>query len=349
MRAIEQTRAESCLVKTLMRYIENLSQETVSLLNRLNKQSQYHQVRQRALCIRLSFEKHTINQLIKILKVSRRTIYNWLNAWEEWGFIGLYDRKGRGRKPLFNSEQKEQIKKLTKKHPQQLNLVQSKVEKKWGIKVSKDTIKRVLKSANFTWHRIRKVLGGRPDEQEDLEKAEVLEKLKEREQKGEIDLRYLDEVGFSLIPCVPYCWQEIGEQVSIKSERSKRLNVLGFFNRENELESYIFEGSITSNVVVACIDDFCNNIQKETVLVMERASIHDCAVVREREEEWKQKGLTIFWLLTYSPQLNIIEIFWRFIKYSWLEFDAYSSWESLVEAVENILRNVGKKYVINFA
>lgn len=129
MRTREQTLAESCLVKTLMRYIENLSQETVSLLNRLNKQSQYHQVRQRALCIRLSFEKHTINQLIKIFPVSRRTIYNWLNAWEEWGFIGLYDEKGRGRKPLFNSEQKEPIKKWTKEHPQKLDLVLNKVEK----------------------------------------------------------------------------------------------------------------------------------------------------------------------------------------------------------------------------
>ncbi|NEP44438.1 MAG: hypothetical protein F6K35_36565 [Okeania sp. SIO2H7] len=46
-----------------------------------------------------------------------------------------------------------------------------------------------------------------------------------------LSLRYLDEAGFSLTPCVPYCWQEIGEQVTIKSERSKRLNVVGFFNQ----------------------------------------------------------------------------------------------------------------------
>ena len=78
--------------------------------------------------------------------------------------------------------------------------------------------------------------------------------------------------------------------------------------RKNELFSYVFEESITSNVIVACIDDFCKNIEKETVLVMDRASIHDCSLVREQEEKWKQKGLSIFWLPTYSPQLNIIEI-----------------------------------------
>jgi len=54
-------------------------------------------------------------------------------------------------------------------------------------------------------------------------------------------------------------------------------------------------------------------------------------------------------LPTYSPQLNIIEILWRFIKYSWLNTDAYESWKSLVKAVEDVLRDVGEKYKINFA
>ena len=39
------------------------------------------------------------------------------------------------------------------------------------------------------------------------EKLNYKEILKERDKKGEIDLRYLDEAGFSLTPCVPYCWQ----------------------------------------------------------------------------------------------------------------------------------------------
>ena len=68
----------------------------------------------------------------------------------------------------------------------------------------------------------------------------------------------------------------------------------------------------------------------------------------DKQAEWKEKKLTIFFLPTYSPQLNIIEILWRFIKYSWLKPDAYISWHSLVNAVENIFRDFGDKYIINF-
>jgi hypothetical protein len=39
----------------------------------------------------------------------------------------------------------------------------------------------------------------------------------------------------------------------------------------------------------------------------------------------------------------------RLIKYHWREIDAYESGDNLVEAVSNIFRGLGEKYIINFA
>jgi len=38
-----------------------------------------------------------------------------------------------------------------------------------------------------------------------------------------------------------------------------------------------------------------------------------------------------------------------FIKYEWLNIEAYESLESLFKAVEDVFRDFGKKYQINFA
>ncbi len=81
-----------------VRFIRGLSQETIKMLTRIYKQSKYHQVRQRAQCIKLSFEGYNIQELTQIFKVTRLTIYNWFNDWEFFGLVGLYDQKGRGRK-----------------------------------------------------------------------------------------------------------------------------------------------------------------------------------------------------------------------------------------------------------
>jgi hypothetical protein len=44
----------------------------------------------------------------------------------------------------------------------------------------------------------------------------------------------------------------------------------------------------------------------------------------------------------------MIEILWRFIKYSWIEVEAYLSWENLVKNLEEIFDQIGSKFRINF-
>jgi transposase len=166
---------------------------------------------------------------------------------------------------------------------------------------------------------------------------------------GEIDLYYLDETGFCLIPSVPYGWQDQGESLEIKSQRSQRLNVLGVMNRKHQLEAYVSTQSINSDVVVACINTFFPVVTKPTVIVVDGASIHTSGAILDQVDEWEERGIKIFKLPSYSPELNLIEILWRFIKYEWIEMEAYSSWQSLVQSVEKILKGFGENYVINFA
>ncbi|MBE9064113.1 transposase [cf. Phormidesmis sp. LEGE 11477] len=98
-----------------------------------------------------------------------------------------------------------------------------------------------------------------------------------------------------------------------------------------------------------CIEAFFPQVEKPTVIVMDQASIHTGQQIRERRDEWAARGLHLFELPTYSPELNLIEILWRFMKYEWIEIEAYQSWESLKRHVEAMLVGFGDKFVINFA
>jgi transposase len=331
-----------------MRFIKGLQTDTLNLLERIYKQSKYHHVRRRAQCIKLSYEGHKMNDLSKIFGVTRKTIMDWLNDWDDFSLVGLYQQKGRGRKSKLNDEQKLQVKQWAKDNPRNLYIVIKNVREEWGIHICKDTVKRILEFFNMSWHRIKRRVGGEPEPLEYKEKKAELEKLKQQDDKGQINLFYVDESGFSLSSYVPYSWQEKGDKITVKSEKSPRLNVLGFLNRKNDLETYLFECNINSDIVIACIDNFCDKQTEATVLVIDNASIHTSNKIIDKQKEWSEKNLTIFFLPKYSPELNIIEILWRFIKYSWLEIDAYFSWENLVSSVEYILVNFGEEYVINF-
>lgn len=331
-----------------MPFTREVFPETQRLLQRLYRQSRHHQVRQRAHCILLSNQDYSIAQLMEIFSVSRKTLYNWWHNWDEQGVLGLYNRPGRGRKKTFNPEQMEQIRAWVQQSPRQLKQVVAKIREEWGITTSTQTIKRILKAVGMSWHRFRRVVGGQPDAQEYEHKQAELEVLKQLEDQGELDLYYLDEAGFCLIPCIPYGWQLIGQTEAIESRRSQRLNVLGMMTRANHLHSYVSTQSITSEVVIACIDAFFPSVTRRTVIVVDQASIHTSDAMHDQLAEWQERGIEIFQLPSYSPQLNLIEILWRFIKYEWIEISAYQSWQSLVKYVEKVLKEFGENYVINF-
>ncbi|MGB3510911.1 MAG: transposase [Microcoleaceae cyanobacterium] len=84
------------------------------------------------------------------------------------------------------------------------------------------------------------------------------------------------------------------------------------------------------------------------MVIMDKAPIHTTDKIIEKLEEWKDKKLELFWLSTYSPKENLIEILWNFMKYEWIEINADESWISLKKYLKKVLKNLGKEYVINF-
>ena len=331
-----------------MKFIKELNPETKKLLERISKQSKFPQVRDRAKCIVLSYQGVSVTQLIQIFKVSKRTIYYWYERWETQPVAGIYNQKGRGRKTKLNERQSQQVKDWVNQEPKKLKKVVDKVSKKWGIDVSKETIKRIVKKFDMRWKRMKRGTSQTQAEWEIEAKIPKLKELKERDKKGEIDLRYLDEVGFSLFPNIPYAWQEKNQRITIKSSRSKQINVLGLMNRNNELDYEIHQKTIDSDTVISFFDKFSQNLEKPTVVVMDQASIHTSDKIFGKLEEWKKKNLEIFWLPAYSPKENLIEILWKFIKYEWIEIDAYNNLKTLLNYLKKVLDNIGKEYAINF-
>ena len=180
--------------------------------------------------------------------------------------------------------------------------------------------------------------------------------LKQQDDDGELMLYYFDESGFSTTPCVPYGWQRIGETLQIPCHRGKRMNVLGFLSRSNELFFHAAEHPVTTDTVVKAFDAFVERYagKYETtkvpcLVVLDNASIHRSRAFKEKLADWQQSGVRVHFLPPYSPELNLIEILWRKVKYEWLPLDAYQSYSHLKKWVLEILGNVGEKFQITFA
>jgi len=180
--------------------------------------------------------------------------------------------------------------------------------------------------------------------------------LQQQETEGEVKIYYFDGSGFSTASSVPYAWQEVGETREIPRKRSKRLNVLGFMSRENDSFFHSIDGSVTSEVVIKAFDDFAaryanqyDETQMPCVVILDNASIHHSNAVKQRANDWMQQGVFLHFLPPYSPELNLIEILWRKIKYEWLPIGSYKNYQTMKKTVLEILNDFGTKHVITFA
>ncbi|MEG2820654.1 MAG: transposase, partial [Muribaculaceae bacterium] len=135
--------------------------------------------------------------------------------------------------------------------------------------------------------------------------------------------------------------------VLLPASKGKRLSVLGLMTPDCKLFSRTLEGSINSDNAIAVMDEFCQTITKRTIVVIDNA-IHRSKKFMAKIEQWKEQDLWIYYLPPYSPELNIIEILWRFIKYQWLPFDAFLNFQNLKERIAELLNIIGSKYIINF-
>lgn len=184
---------------------------------------------------------------------------------------------------------------------------------------------------------------------EDRERKEKqLEQLWRLYRAGQIDLYFGDESGFSMKPSLPYGWMPKGTRVEIFPQRDKKINIFGVFRPDNFCITYEHHTSINSDFVIRAVNDFCQYLDKPTVLVLDNAPIHRSKKFIEKVFEWMKQGLYIFFLPKYSPHLNKAEIYWKKAKYEWLRPSDYYSFSRYRKKVKEIFSKVGTEYKIAF-
>lgn len=172
--------------------------------------------------------------------------------------------------------------------------------------------------------------------------------LRWEESMGHIGLKYLDEAGFSLWSPVSYSYIKLGEQKKIyqSNKRGKRLNILGIYEANKSLNYALKIGSFKKESFIIILNKEAEEAEKyrnqtgvETVIIWDNYSIHKSHQVPAKEKEWAQMGLYLFFLPTYSPELNLIEGEWHQIKTHEICGRMFEDEYELVRAVKESLKN----------
>ncbi|SHF66381.1 DDE superfamily endonuclease [Modicisalibacter ilicicola DSM 19980] len=126
--------------------------------------------------------------------------------------------------------------------------------------------------------------------------------------------------------------------------------MLGFLSRAGKLVYHTTTETVTTETVIEAFDQFVAQKDPGTfaVVVLDNASMHRSKAFRRKIVDWMSQRVHLVYLSAYSPELNLIEILWRQMKYTWLPLSAYLSFDRLCNEVHRLLGGYGADNTINF-
>src|SRR5215813_3999306 len=218
-----------------MKYVTPLNDAEIETLQQMHAYHPSRRARMRAHSLLLSHQHYSIPHIARIYQVDPRRVSAWIERWQAWGLVGLYDRPRSGRPAILNAEEQQHVYEYLDASPKDVRKVVEAIEQKTSKRVSTKTIKRLIKKSHL-WKRIKKSPAQAPEPHKYQRSQEMIARLQARESQGACDLWYFDGAGFCLEPYLPYAWQPIGSSIKVPtSSHGRRLNVLGFLKRNNDL------------------------------------------------------------------------------------------------------------------
>jgi len=278
-----------------------------------------------------------------ILDISTPSVRTYWKAYKKGGVKALKKTRCKGKKSSLCDHGETIEKEFSEKPPASIKEAASRIEKITGVKRSIKAVRAFLKiTMNF---RYRKVVG--IPAKADVKKQrtfleEHLNPLLEKAKKGTDIVLFVDAAHFVHGAFLGFLWSVQRMFVKTPSGR-KRFNVLGAVNAITNQLHYVCNDAYIDAVTVC---DLLKNISqiylgKVITIVMDNARYQKCALVNGMAAQLKIK---LLYLPPYSPNLNIIERLWKFIKKKSLNSRYYEKFSDFKAAIKEALEKSNEEW-----
>lgn len=173
-----------------------------------------------------------------------------------------------------------------------------------------------------------------PQKQQEFLEQEIQPRLKEA-QAGKRVVFFVDAAHFVLAPFLGFLWSVVRVFIQAPSGR-QRFNVLGALNAmTHELITVTNDAYITAESVCTLLEKISNlYVGIPISIFLDNARYQRCALVIEKA---KSLNVELCFLPSYSPNLNLIERLWKFVKKKCLYSKYYEKFPAFKAAIANCL------------
>ena len=214
----------------------------------------------------------------------------------------------------------------------------ARIETMTGIKLSACRVRVFMHRIGMKCCKAGHIPAKADVEKQAIFKENILEPLIKLAQSGQCHLFFMDSAHFILQPfvCMLWCFS----RVFIKAASGRnRINVLGALHATTlQLETVINTDYINALTIIQLLEQIAKRFTGIPIyIVLDNARYQHCEIVKNLAA---QLNIQLVFLPPYSPNLNLIERLWKFVKKKTLYGQFYENAKDFHAAINESVRKI---------
>lgn len=290
--------------------------------------------------------------IIKTLGFARACIYNWLARYRAGGWGGLKTGARSGRPRKLGGPQIRWVYQLVcEGDPRQLKfpfalwtraMIARAIKDKYGIKLSESSIGRLLRQLGLSNQKPLYRAYQKSPEAIEKWKQEVFPEIRKEAKKIGAAIYFEDESGIRSDFHSGKTWAPVGKTPVIDATGARfGLNMIAAISTLGHMRFMVVKGSVDSERICEFLNRLMHNAENPIFLIWDEHPTHRSRSVKDCVESYGGK-LKIFFLPSYSPELNPTEQVWNNVKNHGIGRNPVFGPDQLKAAVLKYLRRMQK-------
>lgn len=321
----------------------NLSKAEIQLL----KYERFHYpcpIVQKRLTAVLLFAtiKATLSTIGVMSGLHRHSVVHWVNVYKESGIESLYLVNYGTNQSQLDEHAESIISSFRAKPPIHAREAKSRIKKMTGINRSLTQIRCFMHRHGLHYIKMGHIPSKADNEKQRQWVNTTLQPVIEEAKRGECQLLFMDAAHFILEPFICALWCVTRLFIKASAGRN-RINVLGAFNAiSKEVMTHCNTTYITADTIVYFLSQLRSYYGHIPIkIVLDNARYQHCELVLKAAQNL---AITLLFLPSYSPNLNIIERLWKFTREKVLNGEYYDSPIKFHKAILKFFATINKKY-----
>jgi transposase len=289
----------------------------------------------------------THNEICRLVRIRRATLSEYLKQYQQGGIEKLKELNFNKPQSELHTHHQTIEMDFKQQPPHSVAEAQDRIEKLTGIRRSPTQIRAFMKEMGMKFLKVGHVPGKscEPDklkEQETFEKDQLQPRLQQARQNKRTVL-FMDAAHFVYGAFLGYLWCFCRIFIASPAGR-KRFNVLGALNAvTHEIITVTNQTYINAQSVCDLLFKIATLyiIDVPITIVLDNARYQKCKMVRNVAQ---QLNIELLYLPSYSPQLNLIERFWKFVKKECLYSKYYHDYKQFENTIVECIKSANTNH-----